>query len=147
MMSFMRIAGLVGLLFLMAVAVVVGIRDSGTDAQDATYRVYAEFHDVGGLRPGSRVALSGVTVGRVVDVSLDPVNYRATAAMDIRAEVDSIAVDSMAVIRTAGLVGDRYVDISLGGDPDFMVEGDYFYETQSALHLEQFIGQIMATWR
>ncbi|TVP57372.1 MAG: outer membrane lipid asymmetry maintenance protein MlaD [Halomonadaceae bacterium] len=111
------------------------------------YQVYAEFHDVGGLQAGARVSLSGVTVGKVTDVALDSGRYRATVTLEIARDIDHIAMDSMAIIRTAGLVGERYVDISPGGDPDSMAEGDYFYETQSALHLEQFIGRFVAGWR
>ncbi|MDX1589986.1 MAG: outer membrane lipid asymmetry maintenance protein MlaD [Oleiphilaceae bacterium] len=116
-------------------------------AASGHYRVYGEFGDVGGLRPGARVSLSGVTVGRVTDVSLDSSSYRVTVSMAIAAEVDHIALDSIAIIRTAGLLGERYVDISPGGDPDSMEAGDYFYETQSALHLEQFVGRFIAGWR
>lgn len=111
------------------------------------YQVYAEFHDVGGLEVGARVSLSGVTVGKVTGVSLDSDRYRATVTMDIARDVDHIALDSMAIVRTAGLMGARYLDISPGGDPDSMTDGDYFYETQSALHLEQFIGRFIAGWR
>lgn len=116
-------------------------------AGSQSYEVHAEFRDVGGLRPGARVSLSGVTVGHVTEVSLDSRSYRARVSMEIDRDADHIALDSIAIVRTAGLVGERYLDISPGGDPDSLTEGDYFYETQSALHLEQFIGRFIAGWR
>lgn len=121
--------------------VVLALQVSGLTPADRTetYTLYAEFNDAGSLRPRGRVSMSGVTVGRIRDVTLDPDSYRAVVVMDINASVDRIAVDSTAVIRTSGLLGEQYIDISLGGDPDSLREGDFFYDTQSAMNLEQLI--------
>ena len=104
-----------------------------------TYRVFAEFSDVGTLKPGARVALAGVTVGEVTSVELDTETYRARVAMELRHEVDNIAIDSSAVIRTAGLMGRHYIEISPGGHPDSISDNDYIEDTQSAISIESLI--------
>lgn len=104
-----------------------------------TYRLFAEFSDAGTLRPGSRVAMAGVTIGEVASVELDPDSYRARVAMDIHDDVDELAIDSTAVILTAGLVGPHYIDISPGGHPDSLSENDYIEDTQSAISIETLI--------
>jgi len=77
-----------------------------------TYQVFAEFSDVGTLKPGARVAMAGVTIGKVTRVELDTDTYQARVAMELREDVDNIALDSSAVIRAAGLMGDHYIEIS-----------------------------------
>ncbi len=124
-----------------AALIFLGLQVSGLTAAERgeTYTVYAEFNDAGSLRQRGRVSMSGVTVGRIRDVTLDPDSYRAIVAMEIDASVDRIAADSTAVIRTSGLLGEQYIDISLGGDLDSLADGDFFYDTQSAMNLEQLI--------
>lgn len=104
-----------------------------------TYQVFAEFTDVGTLKPGARVAMAGVTVGEVARVELDTDSYRARVTLEIRDEVDNIAMDSSGVIRTAGLVGDHYIEISPGGHPDSLSDNDYIEDTQSAISIEALI--------
>jgi phospholipid/cholesterol/gamma-HCH transport system substrate-binding protein len=60
--------------------------------------------------------------------------------MSIHASVDNIPADSAAVIRTSGLLGEQYIDISVGGDLESLKDGDTFYSTQSAMNLERLIG-------
>lgn len=121
--------------------VILAVQVSGLNpgSKGDTYTVYAEFNDTGSLAPRGRISLSGVTVGRIQSIELDPGSYRAVVKMEIRADVDDIAADSTAVIRTAGLLGEQYIDISLGGDPESLRDGDFFYDTQSAMNLEQLI--------
>ncbi|SFR51814.1 phospholipid/cholesterol/gamma-HCH transport system substrate-binding protein [Marinobacter daqiaonensis] len=104
-----------------------------------TYKVYAYFNDAGGLAPRGRVSMAGVTVGRIRDVSLDQETFQAKVVIDIEARVDSIPADSSAIIRTSGLLGEQYIDISPGADMESLSDGDTFYETQSALNLERMI--------
>ena len=108
-------------------------------AQSGSYRVHSEFADVGTLREGARVALAGVTIGEVSRITLDLESYRATVTMTIRNEVDNIAVDSTAVIMTAGLLGDHYIEISPGGHPDSVSDNDYIEDTQSAINIEKLM--------
>jgi len=104
-----------------------------------TYQVFAEFSDVGTLKPGARVAMAGVTIGKVTRVELDTDTYQARVAMELREDVDNIALDSSAVIRAAGLMGDHYIEISPGGHPDSVSDNDYIEDTQSAISIEALI--------
>lgn len=128
------VAGIVAL-FLLALQV------SGLSLAPAgeTYRLYGEFDDVGGLRVRGKVSMAGVTVGKVESIALDPQSLKAKVEMSIDAGVDFISRDSIAVISTAGLLGEKYVDISVGGDEETLQDGDYFDSTQSALNLEKLI--------
>lgn len=104
-----------------------------------TYTVYARFNDAGGLTPRGRVSMAGVTVGAIRDIKLDRDTFQAVVTMTIDASVDNIPTDSSAIVRTSGLLGEQYIDISVGGDEESMKDGDAFYSTQSAMNLERLI--------
>lgn len=104
-----------------------------------TYSVEAYFNDVGGLSPRAKVSMAGVTVGRIRQVTLDQETFQARVLIDIEADYDKIPADSSAIIRTSGLLGEQYIDISPGGDLESLADGDTFYETQSALNIERMI--------
>ncbi len=128
------LAGLAALLFL-----ALQVSGLSPKAAEQTYRVYAHFNDIGGLTPRGKVSMAGVTVGRIESIELDPQTLQAKVTMAIDAEVDYIPADSSAVIRTSGLLGEQYIDISIGGDLESLKEGDRFYSTQSAMNLERLI--------
>ncbi|SES98521.1 MULTISPECIES: outer membrane lipid asymmetry maintenance protein MlaD [Marinobacter] len=104
-----------------------------------TYTVDAYFNDAGGLGPRGRVSMAGVQVGQIREVTLDQETFQARVVMDISAAIDSIPADSSAIIRTSGLLGEQYIDISPGADMQSLADGDTFYETQSALNIERMI--------
>lgn len=133
------LAGFAALIFL-------ALQVSGLSPKAAaeTYTVYAKFNDIGGLSERAQVSLAGVTIGKVSDIRLDPETLQAEVAMQIFQDIDTISADSTAVIRTAGLLGEKYIDVSVGGDPEYMDEGDYFYGTQSALNIEKLISNFAA---
>jgi phospholipid/cholesterol/gamma-HCH transport system substrate-binding protein len=110
------------------------------DSQKETYKVYAQFDDLGGLSVRGRVSVAGVTVGKVSAVSLDTKSYRALVEMEIYKDVDNLTIDTVASIQTAGLLGEKYISLSIGGDPDVLADGDTIFDTQSALNLEKLIG-------
>lgn len=107
--------------------------------QGETYTVYGYFNDAGGLSARGRVSMAGVQVGRIQAVTLDEERFQARVAVEIDARVSSIPADSSAIIRTSGLLGEQYIDISPGGDFESLADGDTFYETQSALNIERMI--------
>ncbi len=111
------------------------------------YTLYAEFADAGTLEPGARVALAGVTIGEVADVQLDARGYRAKVRMRIQESVDNLAIDSVAIIMTAGLVGEQYVEISPGGHPETLSDNDYIEDTQSAMSIGKMIRRRIASPR
>lgn len=108
------------------------------------YTLYAEFSDVGTLESGARVAVAGVTVGRVTDVELNARGYRARVRMRIEERLDNLAIDSVAIIMTAGLLGERYIEISPGGHPETLSDDDYIEETQSAMDIGTLIRRRIA---
>jgi phospholipid/cholesterol/gamma-HCH transport system substrate-binding protein len=110
------------------------------DSQRETYKVYAQFDDLGGLSVRGRVSVAGVTVGKVSAISLDTKAYRALVEMEIYQNVDNLTIDTVASIQTAGLLGEKYIALSIGGDPDVLTDGDTIFDTQSALNLEKLIG-------
>ena len=110
------------------------------DSQKDTYRVYAQFDDLGGLSVRGRVSVAGVTIGKVSAVTLDKKAFRALVEMEIYQSVDNLSADTVASIQTAGLLGEKYVSLSIGGDPDILADGDTIFDTQSALNLEKLIG-------
>jgi len=128
------VAGLAALIFL-------ALQVSGLSPKAATdtYTVYANFNDTGGLTPRGRVSMAGVTVGTIDSITLDKETFQARVAMSIHSDIDNIPADSSAVIRTSGLLGEQYIDISVGGDMESLKEGDTFYSTQSAMNLERLI--------
>lgn len=135
----------VGLFVLVAIAGLfyLALEVSGLSLrqQESTYKLYAEFTDVGGLRVRAKVSLAGVAIGRVSNIELDSRSVKAVVEMEIQEAVDYLSTDSIAVVSTAGLLGEKYIDISVGGDIDSLGEGDFFDSTQSALNLEKLISE------
>lgn len=134
----------VGLFMLMGLAALIflALQVSGlsADSQRESYSIYAQFDDLGGLSVRGRVSLAGVTVGRVSEVSLDTESYSALVKMDIYSDVDQLSTDTVAAIQTAGLLGDKYVALSVGADEEVLGDGDTIFDTQSALNIEKLIG-------
>ena len=110
-----------------------------------SYAVTADFDNIGGLKPGAAVTMAGVRIGRVRDIQIDPNTFEAHVTMRIRASFNNIPKDSSAAILTAGLLGEQYVGISPGGDEQVLADGATIKFTQSALVLENLIGQFVAS--
>lgn len=107
------------------------------------YRLTARFSNVGSLKARSPVSMAGVRVGRVEDVSFDKETYEAVVTIRIDPGVDTIPDDTFANVFTAGLLGEQYVSLEPGGSPEYLRDGDEIAHTQSALILEQMIGQFL----
>ncbi len=114
---------------------------SGFSVAD-TYKVYAQFDNVGGLKPRAPVKSAGVVVGRVADVSFDNQSFRARVTLHIDKRFQ-FPKDSSASILTAGLLGEQYIGMDGGGDDQMLKEGDRLMITQSAVVLEKIIGQFL----
>ena len=112
-----------------------------TSARES-YVLYADFDNIGGLKVRAPVRSAGVTVGRVTGITLDPKTYQGVVAMEIRAGFQ-FPKDSSAKILTAGLLGDQYVGIEAGGEVDNLAAGAVIKQTQSAVVLENLIGQFL----
>jgi phospholipid/cholesterol/gamma-HCH transport system substrate-binding protein len=107
-----------------------------------TYQLQAKFDNIGGLKARAPVRSAGVTVGRVTSIKLDPRTYQGVVTMDVSQGVD-FPKDSSAKILTAGLLGDQYIGIEPGADDKMFVAGDVIKQTQSAVVLENLIGQFL----
>jgi phospholipid/cholesterol/gamma-HCH transport system substrate-binding protein len=110
---------------------------------DSSYRLYASFEQVGGLKVGAPVSMSGVTIGRVESIGYDFKEYKAKVRLRIDGRYDKIPEDSDASIFTAGLLGGQYVGIEPGGSETFFKDGDQIQFTQSAIVLESLISKFL----
>ena len=129
--------GLVALVFLALKAANLGSMSSGD-----TYTVTARFDNIGGLKARAPVRSAGVTVGRVTGISLDPKSFQGVVTLSIE-RAYQFPKDTAAKILTSGLLGDQYVGLEPGGDDRNLAAGDNIAQTQSAVVLENLIGQFM----
>jgi phospholipid/cholesterol/gamma-HCH transport system substrate-binding protein len=100
------------------------------------YEIQAVFSNIGGLKTGSSVVIAGVDVGRVKSIELDDYQARATIIVPVGLEIQE---DAIASIKTKGLIGEKYVDITPGGSDEILKPGGLIRDTQSAVDLEQLI--------
>jgi phospholipid/cholesterol/gamma-HCH transport system substrate-binding protein len=110
---------------------------------DDGYELTARFQNIGGLRTRAAVTVAGVLVGRVTGIEYDMQNYEAVVTMRISPRYDRLPRDTTAAIFTAGLLGEQYVGLEPGGARQYLQDGDSIRITQSALVLEQIIGQFL----
>ncbi len=102
------------------------------------YTVYAEFSNAGGIKPGSAIEIAGVQIGKVKSIKLD--NYSALAEFWINKGV-RIQEDAIVHIKTKGLIGEKYVQISPGGSETFVGNGGRLTETESPIDIEELISK------
>lgn len=133
--------GLFVLLGLAAIAYLTLKLGSGSLLGGDTYLLEARFANAGGLNKGSSVLVAGVFVGRVEEVRIDPADYSAIAVMRLRSSL-RLPTDTMASIKTTGLIGDKYVSLSPGADETYLETGARITMTESAVDLESLIGKM-----
>ncbi len=132
------VLGALSLLFLALKAANLASFTNGGD----TYTLQARFDNIGGLKARAPVRSAGVQVGRVTSVTLDPQTYLGVVTMEVNKGV-AFPKDSSAKILTSGLLGDQYIGIEPGGDEKNLQAGDVITQTQSAVVLENLIGQFL----
>lgn len=106
------------------------------------YTVKAKFSNLTGINTGSDVRIGGIKVGVVSDLLLDPKTYQAIALLNIN-NATKLPVDSSAAIVGAGLLGEKFVQITPGGDDKMLAEGGSIQFTQSSISLEELIGKFV----
>lgn len=134
----------VGLFVLLGIAAIVYLAiqvGTGSLLSGDTYLIESRFANTGGLHSGSSVLVSGVTVGRVEAIRMEPSDYSAIVTLRVLSGL-RLPTDSMASIKTSGLIGDKYVALSPGADDTYMKPGARITMTESAVDLESLIGKM-----
>jgi phospholipid/cholesterol/gamma-HCH transport system substrate-binding protein len=106
------------------------------------YEVTADFSGIGGLAAGDEVQISGVKVGSVISVTLDPITYLARVRMSIDPDV-KLPTDTAALISSESLLGGRYLALEPGAEEDMIEDGGRVPYTQAPQNLEQLLGQFI----
>ena len=128
--------------FACALALAFASTNSGERMGGDSYRVTARFTNAGDLKARAPVKIAGVKVGEIESIVLDPASFDAVATLRLAKSVE-LPMDTGASIFTSGLLGERYVGLDPGGDPDILKDGDELMLTQPAVVLEQLIGKYM----
>lgn len=127
-----------GLVFLAYMTVKIG---NVTIFSDNTYALFARFKTVSGLRVGNPIEMVGIEVGKVVGFSMDQEKQVAVLELKIRNDV-KVYDDAIASIKTAGLLGDKYVSIDPGGGTGKVLKpGDFIIDTVHSVDLQELIGK------
>ncbi|MBP6776468.1 MAG: outer membrane lipid asymmetry maintenance protein MlaD [Piscinibacter sp.] len=129
--------GLAGLVFLSLQAANLASFNSSD-----TYTLQARFDNVGGLKARAPVRSAGVTVGRVTSITIDVQTYQGVVTLAVDRELQ-FPRDTSAKILTAGLLGDQYIGLTPGADEKMLAAGETIRQTQSAVVLENLIGQFI----
>ncbi|GAA5133917.1 outer membrane lipid asymmetry maintenance protein MlaD [Prosthecobacter algae] len=129
------------LLGLAAVAYLTVKLGAGSLLGGDTYMLEARFTSVSGLNAGGNVVVAGVTVGRVESIRMEPTEYTAIVTLSVMSGL-KLPTDSMASIKTTGLIGDKYLALSPGADETFLKAGERITMTESSVDLESLIGKM-----
>lgn len=132
------LAGLLALVFL-------ALRVSGlsADSGEDTYRIKAKFENIGGLTVRAKVTMAGVVVGRVANIYLDHDDFVGVVEMDIYKSVNNLSTDTSASILTAGVLGEKYIGLTVGAEDENLTDGGEIVDTQSAMVLEDLIAKFV----
>lgn len=109
----------------------------------SNYELKARFTNLGQLRKQAPVKIGGVVIGQVADIQLDPVKYDSVVTLSIDGRYKDLPGDTSAGIFTSGLLGENYIGLSPGGDPEVLKPGDEIAFTQPAVDLLQLAGKYM----
>lgn len=112
-------------------------------AEDNGYIITARFDNIGGLKVRSPVSMAGVRIGRVAGISFDNHTYEAIVSMNINQQYSTLPKDTSASIFTSGVLGENYIGLEPGAKEAFLQAGDEIKITQSAVVLENLIGQFL----
>ena len=134
----------VGLFVVLGIAAIIYLTiqvGTGSMLSGDTYLIESRFANAGGLHSGSTVLLAGVTVGRVEGIRMESSDYSAIVTLRILSAL-RLPTDSMASIKTTGLIGDKFVSLSPGADDTYLKSGSRITLTESAVDLESLIGKM-----
>jgi phospholipid/cholesterol/gamma-HCH transport system substrate-binding protein len=106
---------------------------------DERSAIYARFDKAGGIKPGASVEIAGVEVGRVKAIMLDE-DYQALVEFSIDRDVE-VQEDAIVSIKTKGIIGEKYVQISPGGSDEIIPDGGEIRETESTVEIEELLSK------
>jgi phospholipid/cholesterol/gamma-HCH transport system substrate-binding protein len=132
------VAGFVALFFL-----AMKVSNLSAASNGDGYMLTARFDNVGSLKERAPVSMAGVRIGRVEKIRFDQNTFQALVTLRIEPRFNRIPDDTFANIFTAGLLGEQYIGLDPGGSLDYLTDGSQIEHTQSALVLEQMIGQFL----
>lgn len=135
------LVGIFVMLGLAAVAYLTVKLGAGALLGGDTYVIEARFTNAGGLNTGSSVVVAGVSVGRVEGIRVDDKDYSAIATLRVRSGMH-LPTDTIASIKTTGLIGDKYVLLAPGAEEATLKAGDRITDTESSVDLESLIGKM-----
>lgn len=142
-----RIEFAVGAFLLLALASLLVLAVASTNGKwgfgSDSYPLKARFTTIGALRPNAPVKIGGVAIGQVDKIELDPVKFDSVVTLAINSRYKDLPADTAASILTSGLLGESYINLAPGGDPETLKPGDEIYMTQSAVDLIQLVGKYM----
>ncbi len=104
-----------------------------------TYTLNAQFDDISGVKEGGDVQISGVVVGKVNKIWLSE-DELATVSIQLTKDI-KVPVDSMASVKSQGIIGDKYIQLTLGGDEEYMKAGETIVDTESSVNIESLISK------
>ena len=105
-----------------------------------SYDITASFTSISGLKEGAALELAGVVVGKVTKIELNEEEYEATVYMDVRKTVQ-LSDDSIASIRTSGIIGDKFIKLTPGGSDIMLEPGDMIEETEASISIEELVSK------
>lgn len=108
-----------------------------------TYTLTAQFNNVNGLKPRAKITISGVTIGRVTDIHLDPKTLQAEVVLEIDSNVKTIDDDAYAMVATNGILGEKYLKIVPGAGEKYYKAGDRITQTQGSMDIEDLINKFI----
>lgn len=129
------------LLGLVAIAYLTVKLGTGSLVGSDNYRLEARFDNASGLHVGGSVHVAGVPVGRVESIRVEPTDYSAIVTLSVLSGLH-LPTDSMASIKTTGLIGDKYISLSPGADASFLSPGARITMTESSVDIESLIGKM-----
>lgn len=142
-----RLEFAVGAFLLLALASLLVLALASTNGKFGfgadSYPLKARFTNLGQLRPNAPVKIGGVVIGNVADIQLDPVKLDAVVTLAIDSRYRDLPGDTSASILTGGLLGESYVGLAPGGDPEPLKPGDEIAFTTPAVDLMQMVGKYM----
>ncbi len=142
-MKKMNVNFIVGLfmLFGMATMAYLSVTIAGVSGySDDSYQLVAKFDSSSGLKEGAFIEIAGVKAGKVISIELDKESFESIAVFVFDSGV-ILAEDTIASIRTSGIIGDKFVKISPGASDDLLKSGDEIIETESSISIEELVSK------